>query len=800
MAVIRMLARAESRQRFKSWLVLALLVALVSGLVLAAAAAGRRTSSAFPRFVAAHGFDIATYNDTPDRRIADLPEVASSITVRSVSNGTPRCACTHAIKGSDLSVQEVGRDALPRLVKLLAGRLPRRDAPHEVLASFSLESDAGVHVGTVVRVPFFSASQRGTASGPSGADPVGRAVALRVVGVETSEVEFPSGNTTSPYELYATHALDRLLVRRPLTFTEYYIRLRNGPADLSRFQADVRHLNVAGLQDEDTAAATIASSIRPQAVGWWVLAALAALAGMLVIAQALSRQGALENETYDTLRSLGVSRRQLFAVGMVRTLAVAVLGVVGGVTIAYLLSPLTPVGVARVAEPSTGFAVDWTVVLLGGLGAVLVAIALGIWPALRAAQRHTAYDAQVLGAPSPLMGLVPRLGAAPSMSIGIRRAIVRGHGRNAVPVGSALFGAVLAVTALCATAVFGTSLSHLTTTPALYGQPFDIWLDYPESAQVLHSLRHDPGIDRVTEGFTGDVVINRTPVDAIAGSSLRGSVLLTAVSGRLPAGPDEIALGARTLHQVGARVGSAVMVRVPDQGGGTRTIPFQVVGTVSFPPDFGAGGLGTGAVFTTAGYLGAQCPPGPDRSDCEAGVKSELGGGFLIKGVAGPAGHAAVSRLARRYPDHVNYPVPPTNLVNFGEAVNFPLIVGSVLIVFGAATLLHVLVVSVGRRRQEIALLKTLGFVRRQTAFVVVWQAMTVALVGIALGVPLGIAAGREVWRLFAMNLGVLPVTVVNGNVIVALVIGTVIVANVLAIVPALAAARLRPATCLRTP
>ena len=89
MAVIRMLARAESRQRLKSWLVLALLVALVSGLVLAAVAAGRRTSSAFPRFVAAHGFDIATYNDTPDRRIADLPEVASSIMLRSVANGTP---------------------------------------------------------------------------------------------------------------------------------------------------------------------------------------------------------------------------------------------------------------------------------------------------------------------------------------------------------------------------------------------------------------------------------------------------------------------------------------------------------------------------------------------------------------------------------------------------------------------------------------------------------------------------------------------------------------------------------------
>ena len=40
-----------------------------------------------------------------------------------------------------------------------------------------------------------------------------------------------------------------------------------------------------------------------------------------------------------------------------------------------------------------------------------------------------------------------------------------------------MLGSILAVTALCATSVFGASLTHLTTTPALYGQPFDVWLN-----------------------------------------------------------------------------------------------------------------------------------------------------------------------------------------------------------------------------------------------------------------------------------------------------------------------------------
>jgi ABC-type antimicrobial peptide transport system permease subunit len=147
----------------------------------------------------------------------------------------------------------------------------------------------------------------------------------------------------------------------------------------------------------------------------------------------------------------------------------------------------------------------------------------------------------------------------------------------------------------------------------------------------------------------------------------------------------------------------------------------------------------------------------------------------------------------------VNFPAPPTNLVNFGQAVNFPLIFGAILILFGAATLLHVLVVSVTRRRREVGLLKALGFVRRQVALCVSWQTTTVALVGIVIGVPAGIAVGRAVWGLFAHSLGVLAVTEVTAWVIVAVAAATIVVANVLAIGPAIVAARSRPASLLRS-
>jgi ABC-type lipoprotein release transport system permease subunit len=158
-----------------------------------------------------------------------------------------------------------------------------------------------------------------------------------------------------------------------------------------------------------------------------------------------------------------------------------------------------------------------------------------------------------------------------------------------------------------------------------------------------------------------------------------------------------------------------------------------------------------------------------------------------------------VDHLTRAYPDSVNVPQTPTDLVNFGEAVNFPLILGLVLIIFGVATLLHVLVLSVTRRRREMGLLKILGFLRRQVVFTLSWQTTTVAVVGIVVGVPAGIAIGRLVWRIFADNLGVVPVTVVTFWVIAAVAVGTLVVANLLAVGPALVAARSRPAHLLRS-
>ena len=160
---------------------------------------------------------------------------------------------------------------------------------------------------------------------------------------------------------------------------------------------------------------------------------------------------------------------------------------------------------------------------------------------------------------------------------------------------------------------------------------------------------------------------------------------------------------------------------------------------------------------------------------------------------------AALARHVARNQDNVIKPTVPAALVNFGASAAFPLLLGGVVAVCGLAALAHLLVVSVARRRTESGLLMALGMVRRQLAAIVFWQATTVAVVAIAAGIPLGIAAGRAIWRAFAISLGVVPVPVVQAWLIVALAAGALLAANALAAVPAMSAARSRPGPLLRT-
>jgi hypothetical protein len=254
--------------------------------------------------------------------------------------------------------------------------------------------------------------------------------------------------------------------------------------------------------------------------------------------------------------------------------------------------------------------------------------------------------------PSRIVSFLVRAGAPPSALIGVRHALERGRGRNAVPVGPALLGSILAVTALCATAVFGASLTHLTTTPTLYGQPYDEWFSVnqtgysAQNVQMVSRLERDRGIADITAGIVGNPTINGVAVSGIAAESLRGPMLATTTAGHLPQSGTEVALGATTQRELDVHIGSLVRVTI---GRTVEKSPplFRVVGTVVFGSSLTTGGLGNGAFFTLRGLLtlAGRCPAGPQQQACFLKTVISAGGAFLVRGVPGPKGEIALTHL-----------------------------------------------------------------------------------------------------------------------------------------------------------
>ena len=108
------------------------------------------------------------------------------------------------------------------------------------------------------------------------------------------------------------------------------------------------------------------------------------------------------------------------------------------------------------------------------------------------------------------------------------------------------------------------------------------------------------------------------------------------------------------------------------------------------------------------------------------------------------------------------------------------------------------LLASVRQRRRDLALLKTVGFVRWQLAAAVAWQATVAAVVGIVVGDPVRHRHGTvAVGPLRPADLrGALPDGLRSLGLLVAL--GTLVLANVVAAVPARNAARTPTALMLR--
>jgi hypothetical protein len=839
--------RATLRRRIGGYLSLAVLVGLIAGIALASVTAARRTESSYPDYLAStHPSSLIIQPNAdlnaPSAAQADQIYLDMLNHLRHLPHVTG-LATADAVNATMLTRSGGWGPVLFTQVQLVASRdgmFTRQDrltvtAGHpavradQVVATTRAAADLHLHVGSRLRLGVWQ--QVGPEGG--GLPPFYRKLNLTVtgIGVVSTQIVQDDIDASRTGFLIGTPALDREFM--PCCTGTSYIGLRVAGGARNDAAVDQDYLNLAPsiygtgssqllqlLQVYNTSAieAEAQRAIYPEAIALGVFGLIAGLAALIIGAQSVSRQLRAATDDAGTLRALGAGPAATTADGVLGVLAAVVAGALLAIAVAVALSPFSLFGPVRQAQPGRGVYLDWTVLGLGALALVLVLGGVAVAIGYRQAPHRATARQQTAERGSALVraGLGAGLGAAGVA--GLRFALEPGQGRTAVPVRSVLAGAVLAVTVVAATLTFGASLSYLIARPALYGWNFsyalystDGWGPFP-AAKVTPLLNHDKQIAASTGVYFLTVQIDGQTVPAIL-SPPRPAIGPQVLDGKGLDGPRDVVLGPATLAALHKKIGDQVTVRL---GPVIRKATLTISGTAALPalgdtlgvhPSLSTGAILPVSVVSAAALADAGPDSGPNAIlvRLRPGVSQAAGlrslqeiTDYYNKFVRSPQVIAAASTTALELVADVLPVQRPAEIVNYKSMGTMPVILAGGVAGGAVAALGLALVTSVRRRQRDLALLKTLGFTRRQLAATVVWQSTVVAIVGLVIGVPLGIAAGRWMWLLFAHALSAVPEPVVPAGSVALAAVAALVLANLVAALPGRSAARTPAALLLR--
>jgi hypothetical protein len=840
-------------QSWGGYLALVILIGLLGGLTMASVAGARRTQTSFTSYLAStnpsnlqmtvfgnggtgSGGADADYSSSALEQIAGLPGV------KHVEAAVPLLAVPLQRDGAPIlntvtleSTIAIGSvDGLffnqDRLVAT-EGRVADPNRANEIVMTATAAQVLGFHVGQRIPYGLYSGAQENLPGFGTARVPPHRRVEATLVGiVQLSTAIVQDDIDRLPTFVFFTPAFTRQVIADKGQGEEgavtYGLQLEDGNSGVAAVE---RHL--AGVAPADTtfgfhAAAPVATKVdltlKPLAIGLGAFGVIAALATLLISLQLISRQLIRAEDDLVILRALGADPLSVALDRLIGILASIAIGSLVATVVAVALSPLAPLGPVRPVYPGLGIAFDWTVlgigfgVLVVGLSSVAAILAYRNAPqrlARRPPPRSSAGSkiTDAIAAPLP-----------PSAGIGVRFALSASRGRTAVPTRPAMLGGVLAVALVVATLTFGSSLQALISHPALYGWNFD-YLVYASNnvpPQALSMLRQDHDVAAWTGYDYAVAEIDNQYVPFLFQYD-HPQISPPILSGHAVEKRDQIVLGAATMAQLHKHIGDTVTVSYGAPNDAPLYVPptpLVIVGTATMPAvGFSSvvdehTSMGTGAVISEAAlpaaFQSAQESPNPTLNGpnlvfvrLRAGVANRVGLASLnhvanvanrvlaaVPASGGAAGSLSILGVQR-----------PAEIVNYGTIGAAPAILASALALGAIVALALTLVALVRRRRRDLALLRMLGFTQRQLAAVVAWQASVTALVGVVVGVPLGIAAGRWLWVLFADQVYAVPHAVVPAISIVIVAIATVGLANLAAALPALSASRTSPALLLRT-
>ena len=819
MSAVWFCARSELRARRRALAALALIAGMFGGATFAALAGASRTQSAYPRFLERErAYDIAVADSTlfssvfwkPNfEAIARLPDVRTAVPVD--------WGFIHA--GGDIpegvmytgsSDPRFGTEIQRALV--VRGRLPR--APDEIAVPYFADKTTE---NNAREIGAFGLGDR------IKADAHGQTVILKVVGETVEPGQIPPRPNWG-WQIIVSPAFlrsyqDGCEFGGPHCLIDFriqtmYVRLQQH-GDIGRFRRATDALTggkVLALQELGDHTRAVQGSTDLQSIALRLLALFLALTGALVVGQLIAREIALGTAEADTLNALGLGVAQRFLLSIVRLAPVALGGAAVALFVGWLASAIFPRGTVRILE-GTRLSFDGGILGTGAAAVLLAVIAMTVIPARRA----TSSGAQKMSPkPSSVASGFAAVGMSAASVAGARLALERGRGRTAVPVVSSLAIVAVGIGAFVAASTFAVNLAGVTHRSELWGKTWDevistqndAFNEDPEAQRsytmaARAALAQDPDVLAVASIDSGAPTIVYGPHDpsnglgitAMSIDNVKGSLDPPILEGRAPRDPHEVVLGPRLIKALGIKLDAEhpPTVQIGFQGAGDKRATFRVVGRGVIPPLGNYGQLGYGL------WVYAQFPI--DEMLNDVGVAPPTTD-VIVRWRPGADTDAVITRLKKSFPTVGRggglVGGKFADAVNFGGVQGAPLIVGGVLALLGAAALVHVLVTSIRRRRRDLAILKTIGFVRGQARRAVAWQATIMVVIAAAIGTPLGIIGGRWLWRQVAEGIGVLARPALSVITLALLGPSVIVLANLIAAFPARAAARTKPALVLR--
>ena len=780
-AAVRLWARSELARRWKALVALGVIAGAAAGLALAAVAGVRQTSTAYQRWRKAtlapdaivFGTQVGSH-DTDYTPVLKLPEVVAGGLFELAQVGLVDKQIGSLPPGDTQLYRTVSRPLIRQ------GRLPRAGRLDEITVNRTAAKQLHLHVGQ--RVTINSALDQ-TAFYGLGPNDTGPRQPATIVGIGDAPMDYEFMPDQPGFVPPGEYLLQHPEIGRAPNLV---VRLKPG-TDVAKFhqRAD------AALRNPDIPVRDLAQDAKRfthgtdlERTGLLLFAAAVVLAALVLVGQALARTVYAMAEPAGALRALGFTHINLIYGLLLPVLLTAVTAAGTAMVAAYLLSARFPVGLARQLDPSLGYHFDWRVLLPGAAAAgllVLAGTAFSGWRAAVASERTPSASVGV-----PVLGRIRNALPLP-VALGTGLALQAGSGKRAVPVRPAIAGAVAGILGIVGALGLVHGIDDALHNPAQSGQRWDVNItpDNPDrpASYYADTLRADRNVATATELALAPQDINGAGLPVYTLKPIKSITPFVLLSGRAPRSADEVALAPATVKALHRHVGDTVRI-TGEQGPKTM----KVVGTTLLVETPHAS-FDQGAWVSPAGMATL-------KNDFEAGDVN-----FMVTGRSGIKPEALAKELTPKFEgDEVGTAAnPPQDVLLLQNVRSLPRALAAFLALLGIAAVGHALLMTVRRRRHDLAVLRAMGLRPRQSAAAIFWQAMTVAVIALVIGIPLGVALGRVSWRWVANSTPLLYVPPIAALAILIAIPAAIFLANALAAYPAGRAARVRPAEVLRT-